>query len=330
MTEQQWSSPATPEPGASGPSGVVTVPVRALSPGESPRLDGIRPEHVRLLTAAGIPLPPLLVDRSTMRVIDGMHRLQAAVAAGRRTVEVVFFEGSQRGAFIQAVKANVAHGLPLTLADRRAAAQRIIGLYPEWSNRMIAATVGLSDKTVATVRRSAGDDVAQPSTRVGLDGRSRPLSSAAGRWIAGELLEERPGASLREIAREAGVSVATVRDVRDRLSRGDDPAPPPGASRARRAGARPASGTTCPEPDGSSFLEVLKRDPSLRYSEVGRALLRWLDLRTVRSRELEGVVDRVPPHAALTVAAMARRCAAGWESLAREMEQRTTAPSDAG
>jgi ParB-like chromosome segregation protein Spo0J len=327
MTEPQRSSSTPIVPGAND---IVTVDVRALSPGESPRLDGIRPEHVRLLTAAGIPLPPLLVERTTMRVIDGMHRLHAAVAAGRSTVDVVFFDGSQRSVFVQAVKANVAHGLPLTLADRRAAAHRIIGLYPEWSNRMIAATVGLSDKTVATVRRSAGEDVSQPSARIGLDGRSRPVSSAAGRWIAGELIEERPHASLREIAREAGISVATVRDVRARMSRGDAPAPAAGSPRPRRTGARPASGTTCPEPDGGSFLEVLKRDPSLRYSEVGRALLRWLDLRAVRSRELEGVVDRVPPHAALTVARMARSCAAGWESLAKEMEQRTTAPADAG
>ncbi|MFI9530185.1 ParB/RepB/Spo0J family partition protein [Micromonospora rosaria] len=339
MTEYATTAPARTTPDGDGyPMDPIpdldryrtsTVPIAALVPGDSPRLDGIRPEHVRVLAATDVPLPPILVERGTMRVIDGMHRLHAALAAGRDSVEVVYFDGSARSVFVQAVKANIAHGLPLTLADRRAAARRIIGLYPEWSDRMVAATVGLSDKTVAAVRRAAGD-VGQPEVRIGMDGRARPLSSAAGRWIASQLMEERPEASLREIAREAGISVATVRDVRARMRRGDDPVPAAAGGRrsTTRRAARPEAGAACPEPDGSALLEGLRQDPSLRYNEVGRELLRWLDLRTPRSRELEGVVERVPPHAALIVARVARRCAAGWERLAREMELSAADPAD--
>jgi hypothetical protein len=36
---------------------------------------------------------------------------------------------------VLAVQVNVTHGLPLSLADRKVAASRIIDCYPGWSNR---------------------------------------------------------------------------------------------------------------------------------------------------------------------------------------------------
>jgi ParB-like chromosome segregation protein Spo0J len=318
------------------------VPIDSVVIGETPRLNGVSPEHVHILGKMDAALPPILVERSTMRVIDGMHRLHAALASGQKTIEVEFFEGCERTVFVQAVKANITHGLPLSLADRRAAAKRIIELYPEWSDRMVAASSGLSDKTVAAIRRCSSTDAPQLNARIGRDGRARPLNSTVGRWIASELIEERPHASLREIAREAGISVATVRDVRERLRRGDGPIPAMvgGGNAGRRTesmnGARPATTSvravdgTGGELDGSPLLDGLKKDPSLRYNEVGRALLRWLDLRTIRTKELEGFAERVPPHAAVIVAKVARRCATVWDGLAEELELRTQDLSQTG
>jgi hypothetical protein len=60
-----------------------------------------------------------------MRVIDGMHRLLAASMNGRDTIEIRLSDGSPQDAFLRAVEANVTHGLPLSQADRRAAAKRI-------------------------------------------------------------------------------------------------------------------------------------------------------------------------------------------------------------
>jgi hypothetical protein len=45
----------------------------------------------------------------------------------------------------------MAHGLPLTLADRLAAAARIVTACPYWSDRAVAAVAGLSPKTVTAV-----------------------------------------------------------------------------------------------------------------------------------------------------------------------------------
>jgi hypothetical protein len=41
------------------------------------------------------------------------------------------------------MKLNAAHGLPLSLADRKAAARRILGSYSDWSDRSIAAIAGI-------------------------------------------------------------------------------------------------------------------------------------------------------------------------------------------
>jgi hypothetical protein len=49
---------------------------------------------------------------------------------------------------------NIAHGLPLTRADRTAAAARVVHSYPQWSDRMISTVVGLSAGTVAKVSQA--------------------------------------------------------------------------------------------------------------------------------------------------------------------------------
>src|SRR5436190_22914423 len=97
------------------------IPIGSLLPADSPRLEGERIDHVRALADATVDLPPILVHRPSMRVIDGMHRLRAAQLRGEETVEVQFFDGGEDLVFVAAVQANISHGLPLSLADRQAA-----------------------------------------------------------------------------------------------------------------------------------------------------------------------------------------------------------------
>lgn len=93
---------------------ITTVLIALLVPGESPRLEGQDEEHVARLAEIDAPLPPILVDRRSMQVIDGTHRLMAAILRGRATIEVEFFDGNPADAFLHAVKANVTHGFPLS------------------------------------------------------------------------------------------------------------------------------------------------------------------------------------------------------------------------
>ena len=156
---------------------VLRVPILSLQPGDSPRLEGEDKAHIAWLAETEAALPPILVDRRNMRVIDGMHRLLAASLRGREWIEVQFFDDSPAEAFRRAVEANVTHGLPLTQADRRAAAKRIVVSHPHLSDRAIGESTGLAARTVAGIRRRTAD-VARPNARVGRDGRVRPLDGA--------------------------------------------------------------------------------------------------------------------------------------------------------
>ncbi|GGX22339.1 hypothetical protein GCM10010297_49380 [Streptomyces malachitofuscus] len=314
------------------------VPISALLPADSPRLAGENPEHVELL-AATRDLPPILVQRSTMRVIDGMHRVRAALLRGEETIAVTFFEGDDGEAFLRAVDANIRHGLPLSLADREAAARRILANRPQWSDRTVATATGLSHTTVGAIRRRSGLPAAQDGSRVGRDGRARPVDAAAGRRRASEVIARQPDAPLRAIAREAGISVGTARDVRERLRAGRDPVPEsqrrparepvPSAGGPAESPAQGAGGTR-QGPDWRSVVGSLSRDPAVRYAQNGRAFVRWVDGHVIEPVEWCELIDAVPPHWQHSVAELARSCAGAWLEFARELEQRARTTSEPG
>ncbi|MFE2725631.1 ParB N-terminal domain-containing protein [Kitasatospora sp. NPDC059327] len=318
------------------PSDPRRVPLDVLKPSDSPRARRQDEEHVRKLADSDWEFEPVLVHRDTMRVIDGMHRLSATALRGRREIAVRFFDGSEADAYVLSVQLNVRHGLPLTPAERRLAAGRILRSHPHWSDRAIAERTGLSGKTVGKLRRSASADIPQSHTRTGRDGTVRPLSSAEGRRIAAALLAEDPGASLRELARGAGVSTGTVRDVRDRLRRGESPVPqgrrdgagptavPPRLPRQRTVERSPGE---APSADvaadlASAALRKLIRDPALKATDSGRLLLRALLTTELTPDQWERIADALPPHSVPLVHVAAARRSAEWSALADALAQR--------
>jgi ParB-like chromosome segregation protein Spo0J len=326
------------------------VPVTDLVLSNWLRVKGEDIKHVRALAEVEDELPPIVVHQATMRVIDGMHRVRAAMLSGVASIEALLFDGAEDEAFLLAVRLNVAHGLPLSRADRVAAAVRIIRSSPQWSDRAIARAAGLSDKTVASLRRRARASAEIPHLpdRIGRDGRIRPFSPAAGRRVAGDLIAQNPDAAIRDIALRAGISPGTARDVRERLRNGLDPVPPrqrdasgsqPAGLRlaGSQAGGSPAGGS---QPAGSSpgdeddgarerylsarmtpkILESLRNDPSLRYNETGRVLLRLLALHTMSPGDWEQLISAVPLHRAQAVAQVARSSAEAWREFATRLE----------
>jgi ParB-like nuclease domain len=179
---------------AGGVSPTQFVPVGSLRPADSPRLDGEDVEHIQMLAGVETRLPPILVHRATMRVIDGMHRLRAARLRSDEHIEVRFFDGSEQEAFVLGVKANITHGRPLSLLDRTTAAERIMVTHPAWSDRAIAAAAGIGARSVASLRRrleAEAGDVDEVRARTGRDGRVRPLDSAEGRLRGGSTSDRR-------------------------------------------------------------------------------------------------------------------------------------------
>ncbi|WP_280296211.1 AsnC family transcriptional regulator [Nocardia abscessus] len=289
----------------------VEVPLSRLRLGLSPRKDGESEAHVKTLAETADRWPPIVVHRSTMRVVDGAHRLRAAEWRGDATIRVRFFEGREIDAFVLAVKGNVAHGLPLTRAERLAAAGRIIESHPQWSDRLVASASGVSPRTVATLRSSTGDEQ-QLNARHGRDGKIRPLHSAEARLRAKELLESDGSRSLREIAEQVGLSPATVADVRRRLACGENAVPD---------GARPrrSHGPSRDLVDYGRVVGLLQRDPALRASQLGRTLLPVLSLDLSDLSARDSVLGRLPAHTVMLIAKAAGGWAQVWKNLAEEL-----------
>ncbi|MDN0201118.1 ParB N-terminal domain-containing protein [Streptomyces sp. S.PNR 29] len=312
---------------------VVTLTIAGLLPAHHIRIAGINEEHVRLLMSCGDDLPPLLVQKNTLRVIDGMHRLRAAQAAGRTKIQAQLLDVDDREAFLYGVSANIAHGLPLSLADRRAAARKILELHPEWSDRAVARAAGLSGKTVGALRTREGLGAPQPARRIGLDGRVRPVNAAVTGQAARELLAAKPEAPLREIARKVGAAPGTVRTVREHMADTTPPAaeavaestPPAGSedpSSAPASDHAPNSRLTMANVD--TILAKLRQDPALKYRATGRGLLRLLHQRPTSALSRD-VMEAIPAHCAARVAALARIYACEWLEIAGKLENTAAA-----
>lgn len=275
----------------------VWLEAAVLRGGHSPRLGGLDTAHVRELARLAHPLRPLVVQRGSLRVVDGMHRLAAARVRGEQRVCAVYFDGTDDEAFLAAVRLNGVHGRPLARHERQAAAARVLASHPAHSDRWIAAACGVAPRTVAALRRT-GAGGARPNTRIGLDGRARPLSAEGGRRLAAEILTEQPGTSLREVARRADISLGTASDVRRRLAAADAARTAPGDAEV---------------PAARDRLDALLRDPSLQHSERGREVLR-LARATIGLLDLAGggPPGAEPAPCRESLRAVALVCAEGW------------------
>jgi transposase len=289
------------------------VVIDDLQFGLSPRMEECDLNHIAALAEVLGDVPPIVVHASTMRVIDGMHRVLAAQTTGQMTIRAVMFDGDETAAHIEAVRSNVLHGKPLSLVEREAAATRFLELVPGWSDRRIAKVSGLSPKTVGRLRTRASAEFPHMSVRVGRDGRARPIDSSELRMQVADALRTDPDASIRAIAKRTGASQATVRDVKERLARGESGLTSvPGRGRQGRrpgpavpADQRPAVGPT-----------AIPDDPEPRRFPD------WFTLHAVTDVDWQAFVDTIPLSHVYEVADECRRRSASWRDFAMALEDR--------
>lgn len=267
----------------------------------SPRSEARDADHIRTLAGVFDELPPIIVHEATNQVIDGTHRVLAARQLGRSTICAVLRSGTVEDAFVEAVQANVTHGKPLSLSERRAAARRVLAMRPDWSDRRVSAVCGLSSQAVAAVRSRCGASGADAAGRVGRDERVRPVDPVGVRQRVAEVLAVQPGAKLRDVATRVGTSQATVLDVRRRLARGDSPLPPRLAGAARNA--------------------PLTADAALVATPSGRDFADWFEAHRIGRDDIERA-EGVPLSRAYELADEARRQSALWAELAGAFEKR--------
>jgi hypothetical protein len=328
----------------------TSVPVSSLVPGFHLRQDGTSAAHVRLLAdaAGSVKLPSILVRKRDLHIIDGMHRVEVAKLRSEWTISARIVDCTDEEALVLAVKSNTLHGLPLTRSDRVSGAKRILATHPDWSDRAVAGITGLSAKSIASLRNSSTGDIQFPGKRLGRDGKRRPVMPGEGRLRASEYIRTHPAASLREVSRETDVSLGTVHDVRERLRReANDPAPaqprPAGwsahyngsalhpAGRTGNGSAAAVMSKTPPpvisihrvsgagNPAGFAWPEIsvkLARDPAIRYTEGGRAFLRWMGVHSMQADEWQEFIDAIPQHWLEDVRRMATTMSEEWQLFA--------------
>jgi ParB-like chromosome segregation protein Spo0J len=296
----------------------VDVALDDLSPAPSRRANGLDPAHVARLAELVDRWPPIVVRRADATVIDGQHRVEAARSLGLTHVRAVWFDGSSDDAYVEFVRCNVGHGLPLSLEERRAAVRHILSTQADRSDRGIAAVCGVSPKTVARLRddlRACGA-LTQSVARVGRDGRARPVDAAEVRERIAQELEEHPDASLRFIAKRVGASPETVRSVRNRLGLGGAP---------EREAPTPVIDAE------ATVLALLSRkerractwrnDAALVTRDGGDDFVAWFDATTVDDVDAWTHSGSVPLSRTYEVADEARRRAAFWSSFAETVER---------
>jgi ParB-like chromosome segregation protein Spo0J len=300
LTDDDWASAPEPttESTADVSDGPVEVRIAELRLDFSPRLCADDGYHVRLLAERFEQLPPILVHKETLSVIDGVHRVHAARLLGRTTVPGIYFHGTKAEAYVQSVRANVTHGKPLTIAERERACRRLLALHSDWADRRIASVCGLSAKTVASIRRRSSAAIPRSSKRVGSDGKCRPNDPATLRREIAKVLQADATESLRAVAERVGASQATVLDVRRRLRTGVSPVP-------------------------STLEQRVSADAALVAMSDGDDFVKWFEGHAVCERDAFQYTEVIPISRIYVVADEARRRAAVWTQFAETLEKRT-------
>ena len=110
-------------------------------------------------------------------VVDGFHRLAAVRAAGWGWVSAVVIDGTYADAQLAAIKANIAHGLPRSNADKRKSVRAAL-MHPSLagqSGREIAKLCGVTHPLIKTVRDEIEDALAW---------KRLPLGHLVGGWLS--------------------------------------------------------------------------------------------------------------------------------------------------
>lgn len=136
----------------------------------------------------GIVEPIVALPNGT--ILDGHTRYAIARSLNLQEVPVRFIEPSDPYDFMIRAALLRRH---LTTAQRKTLAGRLLVQQPERSDRQVARDTGISHHTVAAVREEAEatGQIAQLDTRVGADGRTRPVAHTPAEMVITDQHRER-------------------------------------------------------------------------------------------------------------------------------------------
>jgi hypothetical protein len=140
----------------------VTIPISDIKIDQSiyPRAY-VSDNHIEAMAdavRAGVTLPPILLDRQSMRLVDGYHRYQRAKIAGETEMRAILQDfADEQAVFEAAITANAAHGFNYAPYDR----QRIVGIGLKMGLTVdrLAAALSMTVTKVAELQRGVGEKV---------------------------------------------------------------------------------------------------------------------------------------------------------------------------
>jgi hypothetical protein len=249
-----------------------------LAETSSIRAGGLNMEHVQAMMLNLDALPPIHIvalGGGQFGRLRGAHRYEAhRLHKGTSSIKALVVDVPREEWFAYAVRDNSTSGLPLTLDEKKAAANRMLS-ESDRPVKDIAIDCGLSHDTVTKMEKELEEtarstyenrQVEHPRVRLSQDGKRRPTRKGEAVTRAKAVAEANPKASAREIAKEAGVSTGTAHKGR-RLTR----TPSTGTS-----GAKPTKPTTKVADDDGLIApaEVINRlvltNEGLEYSDLDR------------------------------------------------------------
>ncbi|MEU5100060.1 transposase [Streptomyces sp. NPDC020996] len=249
---------------------VRTIPIRSLWPDVTGRSRGESDEYVEMLSQLSGKLPPIVVHRNTMRVIEGMHRLKAVQLRGEQSIDVIFVDGDERDVFVPAGRPNDGRGVPSSLAGRGAESDQFPKSPAQQPDRDIRAAAGLVPEALGAKRGcSTAPDVAS-AMRTTLDGRGRPICMADVRGITCERVLPQQETPVRQLPGH-----------RPYLTSGGGSAPQPDHVRREETG--PLDITLLDELCDDLFGMLVRRDQRQRARQYLLGLLQTPGRKTIRN-----------------------------------------------
>ena len=300
-------------------SNVVEVPLGQLAVKALLRSEGIDVAHVKVLEELEGRWPPILISRQDCQIIDGLYRFHAAKSLGYSKIACVYFEGTRDEAYLEALRRNTQHGLPLTLEERKRAAVQALRLRYEWSDRRVAELVGLSATTVASIRSALScptdRDRQLDTKRVGRDGRTRRRDGIVLRQQIATAIHSTPRDSLRQIASRVGSSPETVRKVRAEMMIGVD----------NRSSTVSVLQPHNHEPDEARGPRVTRwtTDSALNSTPIAKQFSVWFASSSIDD-EWHAYLAELPISRVYEVADEARRRARCWAEFAKALESKVS------
>lgn len=298
---------------------VQFVAVDSVKPGPAVRDAAISLDHVARLELAIDDLPPIVVraEGDGYQLVDGAHRLEVHRQNNRPEIRAVVVAVDDGDMLLEAVRANITHGLVLSIKERKSNAKRILSERPDLSDGAIAEACGLTDKTVAEMRPCPTPESPESDTpkRTGRDGVKRPTPEAAEeqRRKLEQHFEANPDSSSRQAASATGASKSAAADAKRRLSSVPD------------QGNHPAS-----------VAEVAVEIPrpwvkhrASRVSDSSMDFAKFMDARSIRDPRNETVprmAASCPPQLLEAAIAAAAINAAAWNRLKADLEARKSHP----